>query len=121
MSQHPVDFEGNDGWMKPSIENQLAAAKQDTGVPDKQFTHEEVEKHSTQDDPWLVVDNKVYDVKIVLEWHPAGKASILSHIGKLTAEATSSFESIYAEYAHKKLNECIIGPLTDKATNFITE
>ena len=42
---HPVDLPGDGGWMKPSVENQLAAAKPDSGTPEKQFTRQEIEKY----------------------------------------------------------------------------
>ncbi len=119
--RHPVDAENGEGWMKPSTENQLAAAKQDSGTPEKQFTRQEIEKHASQDDCWLVINNKVYDATSVLDWHPGGKASLLAYAGKLTSEVKSSFESIHDEYAHKKLAECVIGQVTDKAANFMKE
>ena len=119
--RHPVDTENNEGWMKPSVENQLQAAKQSSGTPEKQFTRQEVEKHTSQDDAWLVIDDKVYDVTSVLSWHPGGKASILAYAGKLTSKVTGAFESIHDEYAHKKLAECVIGRVTDKASNFMKQ
>ena len=119
--RHPVDTVDNEGWMTPSTENQLAAAKQSLGTPDKQFTRREIEKHSSQDDCWLVINNNVYDATSVLDWHPGGKASLLAYAGKLTSEATSNFESIHDEYAHSKLAECAIGKVTDKAANFMKE
>lgn len=119
--RHPFHQEDDDGWMKPSTENQLAAAKQDSGVPDKQFTREEVEKHNTKEDCWLVVNGNVYDSTSVLSWHPGGSATLLANAGKLSLEVTSSFQSIHDEYAHKKLSECVIGRVTDKAQQFMQE
>jgi nitrate reductase (NAD(P)H) len=118
---HPVDLVNNEGWMKLSVENQLAAATQSSDTPDKQFTRQEIEKHCKQSDAWLVINEKVYDVTSVIDWHPGGKASLLAYAGKLTQEVTSSFESIHDEYAHKKLAECVIGRVTDKAANFIKQ
>lgn len=117
--KHPFDPENNRGWMKPSTEVQLQAAKSDTGVPDKQFTRQEVEKHNTNRDCWIVVNGKVFDATSVLSWHPGGASSILGYAGRLTSETTSSFESVHDEYATKKLNECVIGRLTDKAQQFV--
>ena len=105
--------------MKPSVENQLAAAKQDSGVPDKQFTREEIEKHDSRDDCWLVINGNVYDATSVLDWHPGGSAALLGNAGKLSLDVTSSFENVHDEYAHKKLAECAIGKVTDKAKNFM--
>lgn len=122
LFKHPYDQEGNgEGWMTPSTENQLAAAKQNSGVPDKQFTRQEIEKHNSKDDSWLVINNNVYEVTSVLAWHPGGSATILANAGKLSLDVTSSFESIHDDYAHKKLQECVIGRITNKAANFMQE
>lgn len=81
--RHPVEPGTADGgWMKPSVENQIASAKQDAGAPEKQFTRQEIEKHDKEDDCWIVVDGKVYDATSVLEWHPGGKAAVLGHAGE---------------------------------------
>jgi nitrate reductase (NAD(P)H) len=119
--RHPLDPEGDNGWMKPSTENRLAAAKQDSGVPDKQFTRQEIEKHNSRDDLWLVVNGNVYDATSVLSWHPGGAQPLIANAGKLSMEATTNFESIHDEYAHKKLQECAIGRVTDKAMRFMQE
>ncbi|KAI5368020.1 putative oxidoreductase, molybdopterin-binding domain, oxidoreductase FAD/NAD(P)-binding protein [Septoria linicola] len=118
--RHPVEpGTGNGGWMKPSTENQIDAAKQEAGAPQKQFTRQEIEKHNTESDCWLVVDNKVYDSTSVLSWHPGGKAAILGHAGKVHQETSDEFASIHDGFAYQKLKECIIGVVTDKAANFI--
>lgn len=121
LFRHPYDAEGSEGWMKPSVENQLAAAQQNSDIPDKQFTREEIEKHNTRNDCWLVINGNVYDATSVLEWHPGGTAAILANAGKLDLEVTSSFENVHDEYAHKKLTECAIGKVTDKGKKFIRE
>ena len=119
---HPVET-GNfeNGWMKPSIENQLAQAKQDAGTPQKQFTRQEIEKHTKEDDCWIVVDGKVYDATSVLSWHPGGKAAVLTHAGQVHQETTNEFASIHDGYAYKKLQECAIGVVTEKAMGYIKQ
>ncbi|KIW68544.1 hypothetical protein PV04_04483 [Phialophora macrospora] len=121
LFRHPYHQEGNEGWMTPSMENQLAAAKQDAGIPDKQFTRQEIESHASKDDAWLVINGNVYDVTSVLAWHPGGTATILANAGKLSPEVTSAFESIHDDYAHKKLQECVIGRVSEKAETFMRE
>lgn len=102
--RHPVEPATKDGgWMKPSVENKIAEAKQEAGAPQKEFTREEIEKHNTQDNCWLVVDGKVYDATSVLEWHPGGAAAILGHAGKVHQETSDEFASIHDDYAYKKL------------------
>jgi len=47
----------------------------------KDYTKEEVAKHNSSDDCWLIVDDKVYDVTSFVESHPGGDA-IFSKAGK---------------------------------------
>lgn len=104
LFRHPTEpGTGNGGWMKPSIENRIADAKQEAGAPQKEFTREEIEKHDKQDDCWIVVDGKVYDATSVLDWHPGGAAAILGHAGKVHQETSDEFASIHDEFAYQKL------------------
>ncbi|KAF9875001.1 nitrate reductase [Colletotrichum karsti] len=122
LFRHPVEpGTGDGGWMKPSVVSQVEAAKRDAGTPQKQFTREEIEKHDKEDDCWIVVDGKVYDATSVMAWHPGGKAPIMAHAGRVHQESTEEFESIHDEFAYEKLNECLLGVVTDKAKNFIKE
>lgn len=105
--------------MKPSVENQISAAKQAAGAPQKQFTREEIEKHDTDSDCWIVVEGKVYDATSVLAWHPGGKAAITAHAGKVHQETSDEFASIHDDFAYQKLKECILGVVTDKAGQHI--
>jgi nitrate reductase (NAD(P)H) len=41
---------------------------------------EEIQKHDKMDDAWLIINNKVYDVTSVLDWHPGGKVCSRIHI-----------------------------------------
>lgn len=101
---HPTEpGQGEGGWMEPSVENKIAEVTQAAGAPEKQFTREEIEKHSTPDDCWIVVDGKVYDATSVLSWHPGGSASILGHAGKVHQETTDDFSSIHDDFASQKL------------------
>lgn len=121
--RHPYDQSGSSGggWMTPSTANQLAAAKQSSGVPSKQFTREDIEKHRSRDDCWLVINGNVYDATSVLAWHPGGTAALLANAGTLSLDVTSSFENVHDEYAHKKLAECAIGTVTEKARAFMQQ
>jgi nitrate reductase (NAD(P)H) len=120
LFRHPTEpGTGDGGWMKPSVELQVADAKQAAGAPSKQFTRQEIEKHDSEKDCWLVIDGKVYDVTSVLGWHPGGKSAILGHAGKVHQETSDEFASIHDGYAYKKLNECVLGVVTDKAKQFI--
>ena len=104
LFRHPTEpGTGEGGWMKPSTEIQVAMAKQDPGIPQKQFTREEIEKHNGDHDCWIVINGKVYDATGVLSWHPGGKASILAHAGKVHQDTTDEYASIHDDYATQKL------------------
>ena len=47
----------------------------------RMFTAEEVRRHSTPDDCWLIAHGRVYDVTTFLQRHPAGDRSIMRHAG----------------------------------------
>lgn len=119
---HPTEVgSGDEGWMKPSVENQITEAKQQAGTPQKQFTRGEIEKHDSKDDCWIVVDGKVYDATSVLEWHPGGPAAILGHAGQVHQETSDEFAGIHDDYAYQKLKECALGTVTEKAANYIKQ
>ncbi|KAL4939113.1 hypothetical protein BDV06DRAFT_231271 [Aspergillus oleicola] len=120
LFRHPVEpANGDEGWMKPSAENQIKAAAQEASAPEKQFTREEIEKHNTKDDCWIVVNGKVYDATSVLSWHPGGPGPILAHAGRVHHETTEEYSSIHDDYATQKLQECILGTVTEKAMKYI--
>jgi nitrate reductase (NAD(P)H) len=102
--RHPTEAgSATGGWIQPSAELKLAQTKQEAGTPQKQFTREEIEKHDEEDDCWIVVDNKVYDVTSVLAWHPGGKMAIMGHAGKCHPETTEDFASIHDDVGYQKL------------------
>lgn len=119
LFRHPTEpGTGDGGWMKPSVENQIEQVKQGAGAPQKEFTREEIEKHDSADDCWLVIDGKVYDATSVLDWHPGGAASILGHAGKVHQETSNEFASIHDDYAHQKLQGIWFGlPQSSQFTN----
>ncbi|KAH9947340.1 Oxidoreductase, molybdopterin-binding domain-containing protein [Amylocystis lapponica] len=109
--RHPVapgPAEG--GWMKPNKEDKLAS--QSDSRSDKTFSLEEIAKHDKQDDAWLILDGKVYDVTSVLSWHPGGANAILSYAGKATVDATNEYKGIHDNYANSKRDKCLIGALS---------
>ncbi|KAI8625098.1 cytochrome b5-like heme/steroid binding domain-containing protein [Xylariaceae sp. FL1651] len=55
----------------------------------KAFTTEEVSKHNTQNNMWLIIDNEVYDVTKFQETHPGGTKGVA---GK---DATKKFDKYH--------------------------
>ena len=55
---------------------------------------DEVAKHTTEDDCWVVIHGKVYNMTPFLDEHPGGVDVILEHAGK---DATAPFEAIHSK------------------------
>ncbi|GAW80245.1 cytochrome b5-like Heme/Steroid binding domain containing protein [Plasmodium gonderi] len=47
----------------------------------KLFTREEVAKHNTKKDAWVIYKNKVYDITYYLLYHPGGEDILLEQAG----------------------------------------
>ncbi len=50
-------------------------------APDKVYSLEDIKKHSSDKDCWILVHGKVYDVTAFLEEHPGGYDIIVSTTG----------------------------------------
>jgi len=53
---------------------------------------DEVEKHNTEQDCWVIIDGEVFDVTKFLDDHPGGKKAILIYAGK---DATEEFDMLH--------------------------
>ncbi|KAL4917811.1 hypothetical protein BDW62DRAFT_217822 [Aspergillus aurantiobrunneus] len=116
LFRHPVEAaNGMNGWMKQSTEEQIKDIQRKAASPEKEFTRQEIEKHHADNDCWIIVNGNVYDVTSVLDWHPGGKGPIMAHAGAVHMDTTEEFESIHDDFAQSKLQECIIGKVTQKA------
>ncbi|KAF3073710.1 putative fumarate reductase/succinate dehydrogenase [Trichoderma camerunense] len=61
-------------------------------IPEKEYTMEEIAKHNTKDDLWVVVKGVVLDLTNWLEEHPGGVNAILNFMGR---DATEEFEMLH--------------------------
>ncbi|KAL2818642.1 hypothetical protein BJX63DRAFT_419178 [Aspergillus granulosus] len=120
--RHPCEpGTGEGGWMKPSPQIQAEESQRQASRPGQQFSRNEIEKHSTEDDCWIVINGNVYDATSVMSWHPGGKAPIMAHAGRVHEDTTGEFESIHDDFAHTKLQECILGTVTKKTQDFMKQ
>ncbi|KAJ3300000.1 hypothetical protein HDU76_006182, partial [Blyttiomyces sp. JEL0837] len=68
----------------------------------KKFTVEEVAKHNKEDDCYIIINSKVYDVTNFLDGHPGGKRIILTVAGKDATKQFAQFhkfETVLTKYA----------------------
>ncbi|TEA22470.1 Fumarate reductase [Colletotrichum sidae] len=61
-------------------------------IPEKEFTLEEVAKHNTKEDLWVVVKGVVMDLSNWLDEHPGGPQAIMNFMGR---DATEEFEMLH--------------------------
>ncbi|KAG9249423.1 flavocytochrome c [Emericellopsis atlantica] len=61
-------------------------------IPEKEFTLEEVAKHNTKEDLWVVVKGVVMDLTNWLDEHPGGPQAIMNFMGR---DATEEFEMLH--------------------------
>ncbi|KAL3636192.1 Cytochrome b5 isoform A [Castilleja foliolosa] len=77
----------------------------------KLYSMEEAAQHNTNDDCWVVIDGKVYDVSSYLDEHPGGDDVLLSSAG---TDATEGFEDAgHSKTARDLLEQFFIGELDE--------
>eukprot|EP00270_Netrium_digitus_P008552 TRINITY_DN2566_c0_g2_i1.p1 TRINITY_DN2566_c0_g2~~TRINITY_DN2566_c0_g2_i1.p1 ORF type:complete len:155 (+),score=56.04 TRINITY_DN2566_c0_g2_i1:171-635(+) len=73
----------------------------------KVFAFDEVSKHATEKDCWLIIGGKVYDVTEFLDEHPGGADVMLASTAK---DATNDFEDIgHSKGAREQLKQYYLG------------
>ncbi|KAF4649364.1 hypothetical protein FOL47_002151, partial [Perkinsus chesapeaki] len=78
------------------------------------YTKEEVAKHHTENDCWVIINGQVLNVTKFLPEHPGGKLAIMTFAGK---DATKEFNMIHpSDVVEKYAPDAILGPVVDKAT-----
>jgi cytochrome b involved in lipid metabolism len=84
----------------------------------KGVTKEEVAKHKSLGDIWVLIHGKVYDVSNFKD-HPGGYNIFLDYAG---GDSTTAFEEAgHGDDARMQMNEFYIGPLVHENERVITE
>jgi len=105
---------------QPGISNRLASLDQQIGgglqkSPGIDLTIDEVAKHNSENDCWLLIGNKVYDVTSYLTSHPGGKPIIVKYCGKDGTAGFSSKDKVkavdHSKMAHDLLGQYLVGEL----------
>ena len=106
------------GWLKPDRVDSKHQRRALTSLPhaltteysrNKLITLEEVKRHSSMDDLWIIIDEYVYDVTSYLRDHPPGPIPMLMMSGG--KDASQLFHEIHASDAFEIKDRFIIGKL----------
>jgi len=90
----------------PAKKSQEAQAK-----PTKQFTLDDLKKHTSKDDVWVAVNGEVLDVTSFLDDHPGGAKAIMLYAGR---DATEEFNMLHDKsVVQKYAANTIIGTLKE--------
>eukprot|EP01114_Cavostelium_apophysatum_P014400 TRINITY_DN372_c0_g1_i5.p1 TRINITY_DN372_c0_g1~~TRINITY_DN372_c0_g1_i5.p1 ORF type:complete len:510 (-),score=144.37 TRINITY_DN372_c0_g1_i5:175-1704(-) len=60
----------------------------------KTFTREEVAKHNTKGDLWIIIDDEVYDMTKFITVHPGGEQALIDYAGQ---DATDAFYGLHRQ------------------------
>ncbi|KAI8372948.1 cytochrome b5-like heme/steroid binding domain-containing protein [Radiomyces spectabilis] len=80
----------------------------------KLFSYEEVSKHSTRKDLWMIIDKKVYDITAFVDEHPGGEEVLLDEGAK---DASGPFDDVgHSDDARDLLKKYYIGDVDTSST-----
>ncbi|XP_042040789.1 cytochrome b5-like [Salvia splendens] len=81
-------------------------------MEEKVLSFEEVSKHNTTGDCWVVIHGKVYDVTRFLDEHPGGDEVLLNASSGM--DATVEFEDVsHTDYARELMKDFLIGKIDE--------
>jgi cytochrome b involved in lipid metabolism len=81
-------------------------------VENKYYTKDEVALHNNDEDCWIIIKNKVYNITDYLDKHRGGKMLLLYYGGK---DATTEFNRLnHTKKAQKILESYYIGDLEEE-------
>ena len=84
------------------------------------FSVEEVQRHNTEIDAWIIHRGKVYDLSEFLERHPGGKDILLAYAGQdVTTLMTQEDPHKHTTFAYGWLGKYLIGGLKGEVTKAI--
>ncbi|XP_040184352.1 acyl-CoA 6-desaturase isoform X1 [Rana temporaria] len=79
---------------------------------DPRYSWEEIQKHNTRTDKWLVIDRKVYNISAWVKRHPGGLRVISHYAGEDASEAFHAFHPDL-NFVRKFLKPLYIGELDE--------
>jgi cytochrome b involved in lipid metabolism len=82
-----ISYENQSAQFSPSTTS-ISTTPKDQNTQTAALTNEEILKHSSPNDCWIIIEQKVYSVTDYLSKHPGGAGRISAYCGK---DATQAF------------------------------
>jgi len=101
-----------------SASNINAGSNTNTQSNNNTLTVENIAKHSTPNDCYLIIKQNVYDVSSYIFLHPGGRGTITSRCGE---EVTGIFASIHSNFAWDLLGRYLVGSVQTESTTTATD
>ncbi|CAH1411956.1 unnamed protein product [Lactuca virosa] len=117
MSRQPISLFGRHlgSWLlrcsraNNSYSESVGSGRSEMGSEAKVLSLEEVSKHATKEDCWLVISGKVYDITPFLDDHPGGDEVLVLATRK---DATEEFEDVgHSQNARDMLKDYYVGDI----------
>ncbi|GMM29625.1 hypothetical protein DAMA08_023700 [Martiniozyma asiatica (nom. inval.)] len=71
------------------------------------YSREEIARHMSPTDCWMIIKGRVYNVTPIVETHPGGSDCLFDCAG---VDATTAFDDVgHSQYAWEALNDCYLG------------
>lgn len=80
------------------------------------FTRDEVARHNSEEDLWLIIDSQVYDVTDFVDAHPGGLHVLREVAGH---DCTRDFYSLHRQEVLRKYDDLRIGMIRGERTQII--
>lgn len=81
----------------------------------QEFSWDDIRKHKTKTDMWIVIDGSIYDISNWAKKHPGGRKIISNYAGQDATEAWCAFHTDKA-YSSKFLKSILVGKVKDYDT-----
>ncbi|KAJ3317885.1 hypothetical protein HDV06_001087 [Boothiomyces sp. JEL0866] len=112
VMEHPTDMLTGKGWMVRDYQEKNKPQSVTSVSSFKSFTTSEVAKHNKEDDCWVIISGKVYDLTKFMKVHPGGKKAILIVAGQ---DATDDFEAIHGDGPKASKEKYCVGLISEQA------
>lgn len=80
------------------------------------LTRQEVSRHSTEDDLWIIIDHKIYDISDFVDAHPGGSVVLTQVAGQ---DATQAFYNLHRHEVLQQYSSLCLGTVEGEKSEVV--